>query len=161
MDKTRRQARKRDSARTLLCELLEKRALLTVPAITNFSFSYETTHSLTLDVTPSMVSGAPGVTDALTKSDLTLERLGTDTNVSQNNIELTYSGANPATFRFTGIPDSLRPDGSILTDGNYRASISKQELVHAGDPMNADAVHDFWVLAADLTGGRTARGIAK
>ena len=137
----------------MLIESLEKRTLLTVPVITNFNFNFETTHSLTLNVSPNMAQGAPGVTNPLTDTDLILEKVGTDTNVPGEDIQLAYNGTNPATFSFTGIEGSPNPNGTILTDGNYRGSISKQDLVHSGDEMATDAIEDFWVLAGDLTGG--------
>ncbi len=152
MIKTKQQRRTSHTVLGMLIEALEKRALLTAPVVSNFNFNYETTHSLTLNVSPNMLPGAPGVTDGLTDSDLILERVGLDINVAEEDIQLAYSGSNPATFSFTGIEGSPNPNGTILTDGNYRGTISLQDLVHSGDPMATDAREDFFVLAGDMTG---------
>jgi hypothetical protein len=134
-------------------ERLESRLLLTVPVASNYNFSFETTHSLIVDfnigVRPDQIS------DGLTNTDQTLQKATTDTNVPASSIILVnpHPGMH-GIFSFTAIPGSVRPDGSILVDGNYFASISKEEVADGQDLMLADATLPFFVLGGDANRNR-------
>jgi hypothetical protein len=129
--------------------MLEIRTFLTVPVTSNFNFGFETTHSLIVDISVPVNPGQPQVTDAMTNTDLTLEIAKTDTNVPASSIVLSNPTGQQGTFTFTNLP------GAILADGNYRASISKQSVVHGGDQMSADAIRDFYVFAGDANRDRS------
>ena len=128
--------------------------MLTAPLASNFNFNFLTTHNLTVDF--NIPVGPTQVFDPLTNTDLTLEKVTTDANVPASSILLNNPSGLHATFSFTNISGSTRPE--ILTDGNYRASISKQAVragtAEAPEEMAADAYADFFVLAADGNGDR-------
>jgi hypothetical protein len=85
------------------------------------------------------------VSASLSTSDLLLENLTTGFVVPPSNMALSYdAGTNAATFTFPGLP------GSILADGNYRATIRAQDVTDpAGNPLAADVVFNFFFLSAD------------
>lgn len=130
------------------CEMLEARTMLTVPIPSNFNFYFEAGHSLMVDISVPVNPGQPLVTDGMTNSDLTLEKATTDANIPASSIVLSNPSGQQGTFTFTNLP------GPILSDGNYRASISKQTVAHNGDQMSADAIRDFFVFAADANRDR-------
>jgi hypothetical protein len=139
-------------------EGLEHRVLLTVPFGTvSFDFEGNQTHTVNAVFTdqPNGQGSPVNVSPSLVKEDIVLERyVGTDNFLPYEQILLNYSGANPAKFTFTGFqhPSSVRPN--ILPNANYRASISKQDVQNGSDQMAADAVADFFVLAADANRSR-------
>jgi pimeloyl-ACP methyl ester carboxylesterase len=144
----------------MLVDALEKRVLLTAPLFSNFDFNFETGHSLGIDFNVDVRPGQ-GLRDGLQNTDLVVQKVGpVDSFIPTSSIVLN----NPApgthgTFTFINQPLFFsRTD--ILPDGNYRASISSQdvadgtiqfpeEMEEAGFEGPRNAVENFFVLSGD------------
>lgn len=89
------------------------------------------------------------VSSSLSASDLTLTRVGDDDFSATVTLVGFDTGTNTATFKFAG------SFGSILPDGNYRATIVANDVALNSEPMTDDMALDFHVLAADANADRT------
>lgn len=122
--------------------------------------------AITIDTTPPTLVSAPifdfnlgahsisytfseSVVASLSAGDLVLMRLDDNSTTPAGSIQLVYS-ANKATFTFPGYSNGDLPDG------NYRATINAGDVTDAaGNPLGANSVLDFWVLAGDVNRDRS------
>ena len=113
------------------------------PSVSQASFTFADFHLLlyqfTEDVRASLTAAA----------DIVLTNLTTRTDVPASQIALTYDTHNFAYLRFPGYPNGALPDG------NYRATIIASGVTDAaGNPLPANHVYDFYVLAGDANRDR-------
>jgi cyclophilin family peptidyl-prolyl cis-trans isomerase len=86
------------------------------------------------------------VSASLLPTDVQVERPGFDSAPFPAASVSYDSQTNTATFSFSG----------VLGNGNYRATLAGGEVTDAaGNPLTAESVFDFWVLAADANRDRT------
>jgi parallel beta-helix repeat protein len=112
------------------------------PAVSQASFTFATSHLL-------LYQFSEDVRASLGPSDVVLTNLTTGTNVPTSHIALTYDTHNFAYILFPGYPNGALPDG------NYRASIVASGVTDAsGNPLPANHVYDFYVLAGDANRDR-------
>jgi hypothetical protein len=82
-------------------------------------------------------------------ADLNLTKVGDDSFAAS--IAMNYAaGTSTATFTFSNVPVSGTGGGSVLPDGNYRATVAADDIVINGEPMFRDVVLDFFVLNGDV-----------
>ncbi len=89
------------------------------------------------------------VSSVLTAGDLALTRVGVDSFGSTVTLTNYNSATDTATFKFSGT------FGSILPDGNYRATVIASDVAINDEPMTEDLILDFHVLAGDANADRT------
>jgi subtilisin family serine protease len=95
------------------------------------------------------VAFSENVGASLGVNDLTLVNLTTSTPIPSGNISLSYGAGDVARFRFPGYPNG------VLPDGDYRATLAAAGITDAsGNPLPADVVVNFFVLAGDATRDR-------
>jgi Dockerin type I domain len=127
--------------------------------------STSTDNTVSFDnVAPTVVSrafnvGAPPYVDyvfseavgALAPADLNLVNITTGLTIPAGNIVLNGFTTTTRRFRFTS-------PGGALPDGNYRLTITGRPTDDAGNPLNAGAPLDFFLLAGDINRDRSVNG---
>ena len=114
------------------------------PAVNASNFLFD---GATLPAAPHRLTYAfsENVSASLGAGDLLLENLSTGATVPAANIAVSYNAAtNTATFTFPGFTNG------VLPDGRYRATLLAAGVTDpAGNPLAANHVSEFFVLAAD------------
>ena len=113
------------------------------PSVTDAAYRFDERPSALAVAFSENVSASLGV------NDLTLVNLTTSTTIPSENIALSYGAGDVARFTFPGYPSG------VLPDGDYLATLSAAGITDAaGNPLPADVVVDFFVLAGDATRDR-------
>jgi hypothetical protein len=114
----------------------------TAPSISGAAFAFLTGHSIAYPF-------SENVSATLGSSDIAVQNTTTATTIPSAQQSISYNGGtNVATLSFPGV--SSFSGSSILPDGNYTATVTASGVTDiAGNPMAANHVVNFFVLAGD------------
>lgn len=128
----------------------------TPPTVTSSFFNFAFGHSVSLTFSES-------VAPSFTIGDVQLQNLTTATSVPTGQMQLSYSGTNPAILTFPGVTSNTGIP-TILPDGNYRLTLLASQITDsAGNQLDGNGngvggdnyVFDFFVWAGDANHDRT------